>query len=685
MKRRCQFFLFGVLLDGHALAVEPWQVWTSPQLLAALDAGDQVLEVSSRCPDGCRYDRSNAGPEAPADNPFPLRWIYQQGAEAVIFDQRGAGVVTRIWLTSGDGISRCIDPAMRVRFYVDGANTPALDQPLARLFDGTLAPFTSPLAVNRLESSGGYVSRVPIAYQSGLRIALVNWQNGDNPCVAAVFNGWNPLWYQFQFHRLAPGSVTTSFDPNVDASAWRTFLGRAGDDPWNGMLAPTPVTANLAPGGSDLLTTRSGSGWLRAIRLNIPQVQRALVRLRVNVDGETTIDMALDAFFASAASAEVDARSVVTGVDSGGSLYAWWPMPYRQSLSVELVAEPGLASSASINGTLSFDPASVPKQAGVFRARLQHQCANESDLSLYSASGAGKMVGISARQNADGVIDQKYLEGDERAYSDGAITPLWYGTGVEDFYDGGFYFSNDSVGIAPFSNPLSGATEVDQTGGATTATYRLLLTDPLVYANGLRLTQEAGFTPYPSGGVPTCLLHVTYAYTQARPTLVSYQSFDIGTAAASAHGYSAAGASCGALTATYDDEPATAASGTVCRGNGMRAFRFAVGAGDQPLRLRRRFDIGNGSAGVIAGSGAAEIRVNGQSAGLFSPATADTIRRWQQQDAALSVMVPPNGILHFEIAPESSADSADFSDATYELIGEWRDQIFANGLDKATL
>ncbi|MEO6077005.1 MAG: DUF2961 domain-containing protein, partial [Dokdonella sp.] len=545
--------------------------------------------------------------------------------------------------------------------------------------------FTPPLAVGLFSSSGGYVTRVPIAYQSGLRITLVNWQNGNNPCVVTAFNGWNPLWYQIQFHRLALGSVTTSFDPGVEPSAWRSFLGHAGDDPWKGMLAPSPVSANLFPGSSQLLATRIGSGWLRGIRFNVPLAQRALVRLRVNVDGETTIDMPFDDFFASAASAELDARSVLTGVDSGGSLYAWWPMPYRQSLSVELVAEPGLAGNAFINGTLSFDLAGVPARAGVFRASSHQQCASAGDMTLYAATGAGKLVGISARQNADSVNDPKYLEGDERAYTDGAITPLWYGTGVEDFYDGGFYFNSESIGFAPFSNPLTGATNVDRTGDETTATYRLLLTDPLIYANGLRLTQEAGFTPYPSGGVPTCLRHITYAYTQARPTAVSYQSFDVGTAAAIAHGYSAAGASCAALNASYDDEPATATSGTVCRGNGTRTFRFVVGAGDIPLRLRRRYDTGSGITGVIAGSGAAEIRINGQLAGFFSPAAADAARRWQQQDAALSVTVPPNGVLDVEIVPDSSGSSADFSDAAYELIGTWRDLIFDSGFDTDTL
>lgn len=677
--------LFAGLSGSHAFATEPWQVWTSPQSLAALDARGQVLEVSSRCPDGCRYDRSNSGPEASADNPSPLRWIYQDGAEAVIFDQRGAGVVSRFWLTSGDGIARCLDPAMRIRMYLDGASTPTLDEPLARLFDGSLAPFTAPLAVDRFASSGGYVSRVPIAYQSGLRIALVNWQNGNNPCLSPKFEGWNPLWYQIQFHRLPAGIVTTSFNPSAKPSAWRSFLGQAGDDPWNGMLAPSPIAVTVAPATSQLLASRSGNGWLRGIRLNVAVTQRALLRLRITVDGETTVDMPLDDFFASAASAELDARSVMTGVDVGGTSYAWWPMPYRQSLSVRLVAEPSLTSSANVSGALIFDPASVPTQAGTFRANVNQQCENSGDICLYAESGAGKLVGISARQNADGIIDPKYLEGDERAYADGAVTPIWYGTGVEDFYDGGFYFSNESVGIAPFVNPLTGATEVDRTGGQTTATYRLLLTDGLAYANGLRLTQEAGFTPYPIGGVSTCLRHVTYAYTQPRPTAVIYQSFEVGTVGATAHIYSAAGASCSALTASYDDEPATTASSVVCRGNGPRTFRFVAGASDLPLRLRRRYDIGNAITGVVAGSGAAEIRINGQASGFFSPAAADTARRWQQQDAALSVLVPPNGILDFEIVPESSTDSADFSDAAYELIGAWRDRIFDNGFDAETL
>ena len=214
----------------------PWEIWESPTRLATYDPTDVVLERSSHCLDGCRYDRSNRGPEDPADNPYPLRWLYRDGSEAIVFDERGPGAVTRIWMTTGFGASSCFDPAIRVRFYFDGAPAPSLDMPLAALFDGSTPPFTPPLVADNATSSGGYVSYVPIAYASALRIALVGADNGGtNPCTG---NDERLLWFQLQHHRLAPGTPVASFAPGDDFPAWRAFLAHAGDDPWNGMIAP---------------------------------------------------------------------------------------------------------------------------------------------------------------------------------------------------------------------------------------------------------------------------------------------------------------------------------------------------------------------------------------------------------------------------------------------------------------
>ena len=78
----------------------PWEIWESPARLASLGPSDLVIEHSSHCPQGCRFDRSNAGAEVPLDNPTPQRWLYRDGDEVVLFDERGPGALTRIWMTT---------------------------------------------------------------------------------------------------------------------------------------------------------------------------------------------------------------------------------------------------------------------------------------------------------------------------------------------------------------------------------------------------------------------------------------------------------------------------------------------------------------------------------------------------------------------------------------------------------
>ncbi len=404
-----------------------------------------MLERSSHCLDGCRYDRSNRGPEDPADNPYPLRWLYRDGSEAIVFDERGPGAVTRIWMTTGFGASSCIDPAIRVRFYFDGAPAPSLDLPLGALFDGSTPPFTPPLVADNATSSGGYVSYVPIAYASALRIALVGADNGGtNPCTG---NDERLLWFQLQHHRLAPGTPVASFAPGDDFPAWRAFLAHAGDDPWNGMIAPIESASTLAPGATLDLGTQPGPGWLRGIRLHLPRAAYASVRLRLVLDASVSADVPLADFFATYDDAAVPARGVLAGEDASGWLYAWLPMPFRQSADVELVADATLPAPVAVDTALSFDGATIPANAASYAAVLSDTCASGGNLALYTDRGAGKVVGVSARYDANGAANLGYLEGDERAYFDNAIAPGWYGTGVEDFFDGGFYFDHGAFAL----------------------------------------------------------------------------------------------------------------------------------------------------------------------------------------------------------------------------------------------
>ena len=662
-------------VSAHATGL-PWEIWESPSRLATLDAGDVVLERSSHCLDGCRYDRSNRGPEDPADNPYPSRWLYRDGDEAVVFDERGPGAVTRIWLTTGFGVSTCIDPAIRARFYVDGAATPALDVALAAVFDGSTPPFTPPLVSDRTQSSGGYVSHVPIAYAQSLRIALANADNGGtNPCTG---NDERLLWFQIQYHRLAPGTVVASFSAGQDFPAWRAFLAHAGDDPWKGMLTSEDASSVLDPGATLDLAARAGPGWLRGIRLRVPRSAYADVTLRLRIDDVAAVDAPLADFFATAAAATIPARGVLAGEDEDGWLYAWVPMPFASSASVQIVAATTMPAPITIDSALSFDGAAVPAAAGRFASTLADSCVDGGDLALYAHRGAGKVVGVSARYRAYGAVTLGYLEGDERATVDDAIAPVWYGTGLEDFYNAGFYFDQGGYALA-----LSGATEIDIDGGGTTAAYRWLLGDALTYAGALRLAQEAGFAPLQP--VPTCARTIVHAYRHDRSAVVSYDRFEVGDATAVAHAYvPPTGATCTPLSGMFEDEPSTSRTAGVCTyASGSSRFRFQVDA-VSPLRLRRTFDAGSGTPGEIAGAPAAQIRVNGVVAGWFPPAIANPLRRWQEQEVPLDAQVTAD-LLAIEVVPEFASHAPLFSESAWELRGGWKDFIFGDGFEGASV
>ena len=131
-------------------------------------------------------------------------------------------------------------------------------------------------------------------------------------------------------------------------------------------------------------------------------------------------------------------------------------------------------------------------------------------ITIDEARGAGKLVGLAARYRADGVVDRTYLEGDERIQVDDAQAPAWYGTGVEDLHDGGFYFDHGA-----FLRGLAGAPSTDEDGSGETTAYRVFATDPVVYSSALRVTQEAGASP--AEAVPTCAHHVVHGYRRDQP------------------------------------------------------------------------------------------------------------------------------------------------------------------------
>lgn len=222
---------------------------------------------------------------------------------------------------------------------------------------------------------------------------------------------------------------------------------------------------------------------------------------------------------------------------------------------------------------------------------------------------------------------------------------------------------------------------MDVDGSGVSAVYRLLLTDALAWADGLRWTQEVGYAPLQPA--PMCVHRVIHAYRQDRALQVAHDAFEIGdTAAAAAHAYQVDGsAQCTLLDDRFAGEPAHSRAAVACAlESGAIHFRFSAADVPWPLRLRRSFDTGAGTPGVVAGSAGASVFVNGVIAGSFPATAANPLRRWQQQDAVLTVAAGTQW-LDIDVVPDYSTHAPSFSQSRWELRGGWRDAIFANAFE----
>lgn len=630
----------------------PWEIWKDLSLLAELPARARVLERSSFCPSGCRFDRHSAGDS---------RFLYASGEEGVIFDEAGAGAITRIWATMGPGVSEPLDPSIGVRIYLDGSDTPAIDVPLPALFDGSTPPFLPPLVADRALSSGGNVSYVPIAYRNGCRVALTG-------------AGEERIWFQLHFHRLADGDDVVTFTGGEDLSAWSELLSAPGSDPWPRTEAGTgesstleATSVSLGPGESKIVASADGPDTITALRLRTSPLDWANVELRLELDGEVTASMALEDFFAVGRSQASPTRSLLAGVDESGFLYFYAPIPFFASARVELVnATSGPADPIPVDVEVRRRGEAPEVSSGIFGAerRVADPTAPGSDAVLLDLEGHGKWFGLFADLGSVATTSRQYLEGDERVYVDGSPHPAWYGTGVEDFFAGGFYFDAGPFGLALHGVPyhLTGA---EAEGEDVTAAYRWMAGDALSFESSILAALETG----PTANLAMRMRTVAYYYRRAEPRLERADLLDLASETSRTdHAYASdVAVSFPNLASTFQGEPPLALETAVAtRSGGTESFQLRPRPGDNLFRLRRRLD-------AAAGPQLADVFAGGVLAGRFSVVAPNPTRRWTEDEIDLARAALPDADGNLEIAvfvPESQAGGAapTFTAASYELL-----------------
>lgn len=379
----------------------------------------------------------------------------------------GPGVIWRIW--------SAMPQQGHLRIFVDGAETPALDQPFASLFDTSKPPFDFPELVH--VKARGHNTFVPIPFLKSIRIV------GGK--------GWGK-YYQITYTKFPEGTTVPSFTGTFSESD-REVLRKA-NDVW-GKCGPqlfvtdtakaTVAEVTLAPGEQKDIASFTSPGAITSVVMDRPHMEREasidiLRQLTISIvwDGESqpSVWSPLGDFFGTAAGENLY-RTLATGMTEEG-YYANWYMPYR---SARMTVRNDSPEPRTLRFTIHTGPVEVDASnllryhckwhrdefSGFDRKQLETD--RWPDWPVLKVDGAaGRFCGFQAHMwnpnhnwngeskkyakplpkgeafQPGGRWHQFYLggpaknywwgEGDEKFFVDGEKMPSTFGTGTEDYF-----------------------------------------------------------------------------------------------------------------------------------------------------------------------------------------------------------------------------------------------------------
>ncbi len=433
--------------------------------------------VSSRSPE----------PQPGMHNDDFAHFIGFDGPRAILADETGPGVITRLWFTYGPPAAGSISE-VPLRLAIDGHDE-VVDTRLGDLASATSATFPVPWAMDPSVASGGLVITAPIQFQSSAVVELT-----------VADGAW--AYYQVDVRRLPSDVCVRSWDgaytPSERAAlaeAARIWAGHehAGDD-------HATAARDLAPGESTELAL-TGPGAITTLEVTTPRGTRTELALRIEVDGEVAADAPLAWLTGSDGPAGTYAAALTASSDASAILYA--PIPFDSAARVLVTNGAGAPIPVGLRAR-ALSVSAVPADVGRFHAECSRVVASlpiraeqppfadqfPNIVLGRTVRGPGQFAGITTFQTAP---DPWYwpLEPDHEVAIDGSYDIL--GTGTEDYFGGAFYFMN-----GPYASVTSGASgwtrPTDPTppiGDAHTHLYRHHLVDTWPFERELRFEMES--------------------------------------------------------------------------------------------------------------------------------------------------------------------------------------------------
>ena len=415
------------------------------------------------------YDRTGGN-----DDGFSGKYsfIRKEGDTLVVAELEGPGVITRIWTPTPNDSP--------LEFFFDGETTPRIVLPFRDIFEGTHAPFLSPLAGS---GGGGFYSYVPLPFQRSCKIRL---------------HGPKMQFFQINYGLYAQGTKVDTFEASAPSQSLDVREIRS---VWDSVPAAIiPKGAHRERKEQTLDATKSVTlfespqpGRVVAIRLTPASAfagtdRRLVLKATWDGDARPAVLVPVGDFFGYSFG-DPSARSLLVGVEND-TAYAYFPMPYDHSARIEIVSEGQSGPPVKFTSEVFSTSQAREKTEGRFYARWNREnpVPQGEPFKFVEVDGRGHLVGVILQAQGLESGQTLFFEGDDEATLDGELTI--HGTGSEDFFNGGWYDIpgrwNDR-----FSLPLSGALDYQKSLGRTGA-YRLMMSDAYAFRNSLKLTIEHG-------------------------------------------------------------------------------------------------------------------------------------------------------------------------------------------------
>ena len=402
--------------------------------------------------------------------------------EWVLMEHEGPGCLTKFWTPFFYyGFDDRKGPNIRV--YLDGADTPVLDESLIELVTGR-GSIKPPFASLTARAGNSYL---PIPFARSCRVTMAA----------------KPFYYLINYRAYPEGSKVQSFSW-AEYKSETARLIKAGET-----LTATPSreqgtiteSAQIKPGGRLTVQLPAGAHAVRQFSVRLPGAVTDLSILRSTVltmtcDGEETVWCPLGDFFSCADSLH-PFHTWQRTVMADGTMICRWMMPYRSSGTVHVLnlgAQPiDVAVQADV-GRWEWDERSM-----VFHARWRPDDVVPGtpfqDWNYIDIQGQGVFVGDA--WTVLNIQGSWWGEGDEKIYVDGAWDkgfPTHFGTGTEDYY--GWAGGEVPTRQDEFSGPFLANVRVGGLDGRTTGfniCTRTRSLDAIPFTTRFRFDMESSF------------------------------------------------------------------------------------------------------------------------------------------------------------------------------------------------